>query len=380
MALAFACAGAAAPLPSVTIFADIAAGTDSSNPAGFFTVNGKLLFSAGGADYGLWSSDGTPAGTLPILPGGAGLLGTAGGTGYLTRLNYSTCTTELWKTDGTAAGTTEVTDLGMGFAGPAAALAGKLYFGFFHAAATNSDCNSFTTTTGTQLLRTDGTGPGTVLVKDWDPLYGGQINELFSDGSTLYIGGGFVDDAELWKSDGTDTTLVKDINPIVVSGLYPQGSYPHNFVSLAGTVYFVAYDGNDYQLWKTDGTEAGTSLAVGLSGGIGRFWSAGGRLFFDGSDGSQFGAWASDGTQANTHFLGDVALGYGPPVALGGTVYFLGDQAGVAGLWKTDGTAAGTTLIKAIATPQPHGARAPGELTVAGSRLFFAADDGTHGE
>src|SRR3954464_1749352 len=107
MALAFACAGAAAPQPSVSIFKDIAPGTDSSNAAGLFTVNGKLLFSAGGADYGLWSSDGTPAGTVPILPGGAGLLGTAGSTAYLTRLNYSTCTTELWKTDGRAAGTTE---------------------------------------------------------------------------------------------------------------------------------------------------------------------------------------------------------------------------------------------------------------------------------
>ena len=62
---------------------------------------------------------------------------------------------------------------------------------------------------------------------------------------------------ELWKSDGTaaGTVLVKDINPghrrLVAGGL----------VNVGGTLFFTANDGtHGYELWKSDGTAAGTVL------------------------------------------------------------------------------------------------------------------------
>ena len=59
--------------------------------------------------------------------------------------------------------------------------------------------------------------------------------------------------SELWKTDGTaaGTVLVKDIR----SGA--SGSYPHNLTNVNGTLFFTANDGtNGYELWKSDGTAA----------------------------------------------------------------------------------------------------------------------------
>jgi ELWxxDGT repeat protein len=70
-----------------------------------------------------------------------------------------------------------------------------------------------------------------------------------SDGSTGY---------ELWKSDGTQagTSLVKDIWP------NSSSSSPNNFIAVNGTLFFSANDGlTGTELWKSDGTQVGTVLA-----------------------------------------------------------------------------------------------------------------------
>ena len=60
--------------------------------------------------------------------------------------------------------------------------------------------------------------------------------------------------SELWKSDGTapGTVLVKDI----VAGA--AGSSPQSLVSFGGALWFTL--GSDGSIWKSDGTEAGTVL------------------------------------------------------------------------------------------------------------------------
>jgi ELWxxDGT repeat protein len=60
---------------------------------------------------------------------------------------------------------------------------------------------------------------------------------------------------ELWRSDGTSagTVLVKDINPGAAD------SFPTGFFNWNGSVYFSAIDSlSGRELWKTDGTVAGT--------------------------------------------------------------------------------------------------------------------------
>jgi ELWxxDGT repeat protein len=181
---------------------------------------------------------------------------------------------------------------------------------------------------------------------------------------------------ELWRADGTPggTRLVKDINP----GRW--SSSPHTLTDVNGTLFFAAQEqgGNLTQLWKTDGTAAGTvplPLAEVAPHGAVAFKN---RLYFPGTGKSaQSALWASDGTVAGTtvirsfEYVADLAV-------VGGTLYFTASD-GVHGaeLWKSDGTPGGTVMVKDI-SPDRTGSH-PAHLTAVGNRLFFAANDGTHG-
>jgi ELWxxDGT repeat protein len=96
-----------------------------------------------------------------------------------------------------------------------------------------------------------------------------QINE-FSDPDKLINVNGIVyftafnpaTGTELWKSDGTTagTVLVKDINP----GL--KGSAPQDLTSINGIIYFRAFNpATGYELWRSNGTEAGTVLVKDIA-------------------------------------------------------------------------------------------------------------------
>ena len=79
---------------------------------------------------------------------------------------------------------------------------------------------------GTELWRSDGSGPGTFMVSDIYPASSSLPSHLFAFGGLLYFQ---ADDGmsgiELWRSDGTSagTNLVKDINPY--RSAFPQA--PH---------------------------------------------------------------------------------------------------------------------------------------------------------
>ena len=98
------------------------------------------------------------------------------------------------------------------------------------------------------------------------------------------------DGVELWKSDGTaaGTVLVKDINP--GSG----DSLPSYLTNVNGTLFFAANDGtHGAELWKSDGTAAGTVLVKDINPGGALLQSlnhrisrvSGGHLFFTADDG-----------------------------------------------------------------------------------------------
>ena len=154
-----------------------------------------------------------------------------------------------------------------------------------------------------------------------------------------------------------------------------------------GTAYYSGYTLiNGAELWKTDGTIAGTQKVVGWqqAGSAPRFIGTlpnGDLLYTAVPLGSPRQLYRTDGTASGTVGLGnpggiDFRLTY-PGVTMQGDVFFQADGPQGFELWKSDGTAAGTVQVADI---QPGaGDSSPGGLAVAGGVLVFGADDGTHG-
>ena len=126
-------------------------------------------------------------------------------------------------------------------------------------------------TTGDELWKSDGTEAGTVQIKEINPGVGDSLPSILTVvNDTLFFTAN--DDAngfELWKSDGTEagTVLVIDIWPGMF-GPIPASSAPANLTDVSGTLFFQCNDGSHGdELWKSDGTEAGTVLVKDIDPG-----------------------------------------------------------------------------------------------------------------
>ncbi|MBZ4417770.1 ELWxxDGT repeat protein [Myxococcus sp. RHSTA-1-4] len=160
---------------------------------------------------------------------------------------------------------------------------------------------------------------------------------------------------ELWRTDGTaaGTSLVLDLVP------GPAGSEPSHAVRMNGRVYFSAAltTYGWHGLWSTDGTAEGTVLVKALHTNVTFIEARDGVLYIGtgntlGRYGTGFALWRSDGTTDGTVLLRTEpsAVGFSGILYrawLGGSLLFAGQTAdfGVA-LWKTDGTPEGTVLVK----------------------------------
>ncbi|HEX4965558.1 MAG TPA: ELWxxDGT repeat protein [Thermoanaerobaculia bacterium] len=272
-------------------------------PAG----NGRIVFwTTDGGDTGLWSTDGTAAGTswlpVPICPdpciislagnlhGVALLKVRTGGTGF----PYPT---RLWRTDGTLSGTYPLTEI---------------------------------------LLDPD----EPVLVEGSGAAF------------LAFLGCRATDGCGIWRSDGTagGTALVKALQG-------PGGPLPHGLTAWHGRAYFFASGPTETALWATDGTAGGT---VPLASVEEDEWSqllgtAASRLFFTSGPFRQE-LWATDGSVAGTglvkafdvlHCSNPGAEGcpfinsfraFGDGILFGAYDAVLGEDQ----YWSSDGTAAGT--------------------------------------
>ena len=204
--------------------------------------------------------------------------------------------------------------------------------------------------------------------------YNGQLYFAAEDGTS---------GKELWRSDGTEagTVLVKDINPGA------DGSFPSGFTVFDGALYFAANDGtNGRELWRSDGTEAGTALVKDIDPGANEsfpedFTFFDGALYFsarNGTNGDEL--WKTDGTETGTALVKDIdpgSSGSAPAflTVFDGTLYFAADD-GASGdeLWRSDGTEAGTLLVKDIDPGSISGE--PRYLAVFDGALYFSANAG----
>lgn len=369
---------------------EIRAGATGSNPAGFYVHSGQVYFSANDGTNGaeLWSTDGTVTSMKAnIRAAGASSspanFATMGANLYFSATN--TNGVELYSWNGTVA--TEVANINPGAANSSPTLLTAVGSTLFFKADNGA--------VGAELWKSDGTGPGTVLVKDIlaSGVTSSNATLLTAVGSNLFfIANDGTNGIELWTSDGTGagTVMVKD--------LYAGSSNgnPTNLVNLGGTLFFVAPDPTyGIELQKSDGTLAGTSVAVDIFSGVtasaavSNFVGLGGFTFFQANDGVM-GAelWRTDGTAAGTSLFRDIRTGANAstPTGMvafgGGFVFAANDGTNGNELWKSDGTTGGTVLI---ASPVAGGINAAGAnsnptgMTVMGANVYFAADDGTNG-
>lgn len=319
----------------------------SSSPRYLTNVNGLLFFNATDATHGseLWKSDGTAAGTVLVKDRPGGSIS----PGYMTNVNGTLFFSgmadfsweELWKSDGTDSGTVMVKDIYPGlftssYPQGLTAIGSLLFF--------SADDG----THGRELWRSNGTASGTEMVHDvgFSSLSSLPDNITQNGPTILFSATESGIGRELWISLlGYGARLVKNINPEVP---YWADSNPDFLTECGGTVYFAATksdDATERELWKTDGTEAGTVMvkninpAPGASSNPTDLICMGGMVYFSANDGHDTELWVSDGTEAGTRMVKDLyPSGFSTPrnfVNANGTLYFtthaLGDE-----LWKCE--------------------------------------------
>lgn len=275
------------------LVADINSFALSSNPSSYVTSGQSAYFFAKDAEHGreLWRTDGTSQGTTFVKELTPGTADTA--VAELFDLNgrliilagpardYSR---SLWSSDGTSAGTVQIaSNLPVPFGKTqTAVMEGSLYFAMPHHR-------------GLSLWRTDGSIGGTWMVHDFTNAPEGNVPfenvHLTAIGNRLFF---FANDrttgAEMWTSDGNSlgTHMVKEIRPGgegVISWYYGE-SIKHAIAEENGFAMFLADDGvHGLQLWRSDGTQAGTVAIkdLGLTAGNAApkmVKTINGRLFF----------------------------------------------------------------------------------------------------
>ena len=408
------------------------AGDAGSSSFGEAAGVGTLLYLTGYTASGqqLWTSDGGGIEIIPVATAGLAGLTRVGTRVYFMGFNSYDAVSELWTSNGTVAGTHTVpaappaafsgqqprvfaaaglrlyyrTDEGpfsglamldtatgaqanvplpadTGYVGNMAAVAGRLYFADLNPGA---------------VWITDGTQAGPVR------LTAGDVDCFQENGNLRALGNALLFSRtecehgnELWRSDGTaaGTGLVADICPGACSSIVAtQGgnSDQGDLVVADSALFFVADDGvHGRELWRSDGTAAGTvlvaDLAPGAAGATVMLLGAVGDLalfaFDDGAHGVE--PWVSDGTASGTRLLADLNPGPrgswpGDALAAGDAIYFAAsDDPHGRELWRTDGTAAGTVLLGDV-SPGPSSS-SPILVAVTDDLVYFHADDGVHG-
>ncbi len=301
---------------SAAVTTDVLLATEASYPIELHTHNGELFFAGKDTTHGveLWKTDGTSTVLVKDLNAGtpssnpASFTSVVGGDLYFL-VNSSTTGWELWKTDGTEPGTVRAVDIrGSAGTGTVTSIAGAMGDSLYFVAAD--------TATGPELWRLDGTGTATLVKDIRSGAQGSGPSRFAVIGTTLYFtADDGVSGRELWRTDGTPagTSRVKDI------AIGTTSASPAAFAVIGTTLYFTADDGvSGSELWRSDGTETGTVRVADVRPGSAHGVLAESLfvlpdekvLLFaanDGVNGTEL--WRSDGTEAGTFVLHDIAPG-----------------------------------------------------------------------
>lgn len=276
-------------------------------------MGGAAYFGFQGNNYQpgpLWKTDGTTEGTIEVAVWADFRSPAVAGNRVFFKGRSFEAGDELWVTDGSTGGTRLVKDIwpGLSSGNPESItpVGDRVFF--------VADDGS-----GRQLWVSDGTAVGTKVTRSWDhPEVGwGGPSHLTSMGSWLLF---VVDDgihgSELWRSDGTSqgTAMVVDL------WTGPGTSFWNGLTDAvlpSGVALFNAYGegSSGPYTWRTDGTAEGTWRLQGFSGTCspGDFAVFGEHAYALVWNDEHFELWRTDGTSAGT---------VGPSQACGGRCPF----------------------------------------------------------
>lgn len=298
--------------------------------------DGKLLFPGHDADHGfeLWVTDGTVAGTdrvKDINPGTGTSFGSPfpafqgfdfEGKAYFLA-NDGTNGPQLWVSDGTEAGTTQFATINEANTSGAVTMLWSR----------NDD--SFIVTGHTGLIASDGTTAGTSVIHPgeyaWAHIPG--FNYHTADNGFMYFSALENSDWKLYRTQGTTATT-----ELVVEDVVPNQGYPY-MTELNGMLYaFWINDDENTQLLRIDPTTHTVSVVKtflpgsqnafnGLTNFYG-FRNDGSHFYFMGREGEHARQyWKSDGTEAGTsmvHEFMPTVINGGPDAVNGNMIIFDG--------------------------------------------------------
>ncbi len=289
---------------------------------------------------------------------------------------------ELWRSDGTAAGTYMVKDIAPGVNSSRifdiTAVNGKIYF-------TDYDYIASGKGPGYGAWISDGTESGTQLL-----INVGEPVKYFSMGNKVY----FITDDDIgnqwsviWETDGTTAGTKRLIT------LEKTGAWISEPTVVNGLFFFTmyTYETDGWNLWRSDGTEAGTySIASfhNYNNIPAQFTNYNNKLYFSASDGTGRKLWVSDGSDAGTKpapgnhdvLVGADKLGTTFPI-INNVLYIPGEEASKGnGLYKYDASdAAGLVKIKDLAPDGDTAFIVPFEMQVVNKTLYFKVINYTGG-
>ena len=280
---------------------------------------------------------------------------------------------ELFSTDGSAPGTAIVKNLSGGVSSDPQDLTLVNDTLYFTAKLANGQ---------RELFKSQGTPASTTIVRDLSGGTSSDPQELTKVGNFLYFTALRADgQRELFRTKGTsaNTIQVKNIAGSVSAD-------PKELTAIGNKLYFSAnINATQRELFVSNGTAAGTKAVRNLYGTLNsdpkNITRVGNRIFFTARiPGGDRELHVSDGTFAGTKITKDLyaATNSVPQqlTAVGNQLYFTALMAnGQRELHKSNGTAAGTQLVKNLSGTTSSN---PQSLVALGSKLYFSADTGNN--
>ncbi|MCA9212892.1 MAG: hypothetical protein KDB27_07505, partial [Planctomycetales bacterium] len=332
--------------------------------------------------YAFWKTDGTEAGTeliTSIRPSesfiyAAHLLGNLGNNIVFVAEDIYSDQVDLWVTDGTPEGSTVISSLGSDndyvSVTDSLVMDGEYYFLLSR--------NGYS-----ELWVSDGTETGTRIVNtlnDNSPSYASNLASV--DHGIIFTIHIYEQPSELWSSNGTTAGTAKIT--LLGNSWIPGG----DFATAEGSTYFFTQsrEGIDRkfrtELWKTDGTEAGTRAIhtfersselsrqpiIVLNDTI---------LFFASDENLIDQLWTVDPATDIVEPLTDSTRSLRPSILHTANNYIYFTTYGVYGveLWKSDGTGDGTQVVMSFGQSS-FGDGAIQHLASIDDQVYFSVDAG----